>query len=308
MRERGRGMITLLQLKYFHELARTEHLTQTAQRLYLSQTALSSMIINMEKELDIRLFERTGRKLRLSQAGKTYLQYVDQALCALDNGRAALEDIKEQGEREVTLGMGSSHVWTPLLKAFRNRCPTLSIRQSNHTAQQMREKLDSMELDYAIASTEDFPQNDLEHAVFRQDKIYLCVPQSHPLAMRTSVSMAELAGESFIGLSSGVPFRRFCDAMFERCGLPCNVILECDYTVRAQLIEAGFGVALTTGTAYDAGLLLPNVHIPLSDECARRTMALIWNPRKYRTRAATTFRDFCIRFYQDRDQPAPPQQ
>ena len=71
-------MITLLQLDYFRRLAATEHITQTAKELFISQTALSSMIISLEKELGVQLFDRSKRSIRLNQAGKLYLQYVDE--------------------------------------------------------------------------------------------------------------------------------------------------------------------------------------------------------------------------------------
>ena len=63
-------MITLLQLDYFRRLAATEHITQTAKDLFISQTALSSMIISLEKELGVQLFDRSKRSIRLNQAGK----------------------------------------------------------------------------------------------------------------------------------------------------------------------------------------------------------------------------------------------
>ena len=100
-------MITLLQLEYFRKLAATEHITQTAKELYISQTALSSMIIGLEKELGAQLFERSKRSIRLNEAGRTYLKYVDQIFTAMDNGRAALRDMTESREKEVSIAVGS---------------------------------------------------------------------------------------------------------------------------------------------------------------------------------------------------------
>ena len=65
-------MITLQQLHYFRELADSGHLTRTAQKLYITQAALSNTIANLERQLGIKLFERVGRGLRLSRAGELY--------------------------------------------------------------------------------------------------------------------------------------------------------------------------------------------------------------------------------------------
>jgi len=93
-------MITLLQLDYFRKLAATEHITQTAKELYISQTALSSMIIGLEKELGVQLFDRSKRSIRLNQAGKLYLQYVNEVFAALDNGISALQELTETAEKQ----------------------------------------------------------------------------------------------------------------------------------------------------------------------------------------------------------------
>ena len=65
-------MVTLQQLRYFRELAATGHLTQTAERLYITQTTLSNTIINLEKQLGVKLFDRVGRTLQLNEAGRLY--------------------------------------------------------------------------------------------------------------------------------------------------------------------------------------------------------------------------------------------
>lgn len=86
-------MITLLQLRYFQALAKSEKVTQTAKELYISQAALSSMIISLERELGTPLFERSRRSVRLNEAGRTYLRYVNEVFLALDNGAAALKGL-----------------------------------------------------------------------------------------------------------------------------------------------------------------------------------------------------------------------
>ena len=76
-------MITLLQLDYFRKLAAVEHITKTAQELRISQTALSSMIINLERELGVQLFDRSKRTIRLNDAGRLYLKYVNDVFTAV---------------------------------------------------------------------------------------------------------------------------------------------------------------------------------------------------------------------------------
>ena len=101
-------MITLLQLDYFRRLAASEHITATAKELFISQTALSSMIISLERELGVQLFDRSRRSIRLNAAGRTYLGYVNQVFAALDNGLAAIKDLEDTREQQVSMAVGSS--------------------------------------------------------------------------------------------------------------------------------------------------------------------------------------------------------
>ena len=134
-------MITLLQLEYFRKLAEKEHMTQTAQELHITQTALSYMIINLEKELGVQLFNRSKRTIRLNDAGRLYLNYVNDIFMALKNGQAALQDIHALQESSIRLATGTSSVWSPLFHDFCKVYPQHSLKQSNNTIPQMEEAL-----------------------------------------------------------------------------------------------------------------------------------------------------------------------
>ena len=289
-------MITLLQLDYFRKLAVTEHITQTAKELYISQTALSSMIIGLEKELGVQLFDRSKRSIRLNQAGKLYLQYVNDVFAALDNGRSALQELTEQTEKQVSIAMGTSQVWLPMVRDFRKRYPECAIKQQNKTLEELIDSLRSMKTDFVIASTDEIPDTNLEHVFLKKDSVYLCVPKTHRLAGRESVYLKELENEPYIDLPAGTPWRAYCAHLFKQAGVNIRTVLECDYSIRAALIESEFGVALTSASAYEVDMFQPNCYIPIADEFAYREMALFWNPKKYMSKAAHSFREFCASY------------
>lgn len=294
-------MITLLQLDYFRRLAATEHITQTAKDLFISQTALSSMIISLEKELGVQLFDRSKRSIRLNQAGKLYLQYVDDMFAALNNGRNALQDLVEAGEKQVSLAVGASQVWLPMLRDFRKQFPDYTIKQQNLTLDALLEALRTMKTDYIIASPAELPDQDLDHVFLRKDRVFLCVPQNHPWVGREFIYLKELDGQPYIGLSVGSPWRAFCMQLFKQAGIRVNTVLECDYSLRGPLIEAGFGVSLTSATVFEIDMLKPNCYIPIADEFAYRELSLFWNSKKHMSKAALDFRDFCAAYWSKQD-------
>lgn len=290
-------MITLLQLEYFARLCKTQHITQTAKELYISQTALSSMIIGLEKELGVRLFDREGRSIRLNAAGETYYKYVEEALTAIENGQRALQAYQSAKQSEISLAVGSSLVWLPMLHAFHSDHPNYTVRQFNWSLTKLQSGLQKSEVDFVIAGLDDFPHDQLEWVELLEDRSYLCVSPLHALAERESVRMEELRNESFISLTDDSPWRKFCNKIFECAGFPCHIVLECDYSLRASLIESNFGVALTSESARAVDLLKPNRYIPIEDDYTRRKMALFWNKRNQMTEAAREFREFCPAYY-----------
>ena len=292
-------MITLLQLDYFRKLAVTEHITQTAKELYISQTALSSMIIGLEKELGVQLFDRSKRSIHLNQAGKLYLKYVNDIFSALENGRNALTDLNDSVEKQVSLAMGTSQAWLPMIHDFRKQFPDYAIKQHNMALDGLISSLENMSIDFVIAGTEDLAGHGFDHIFLKNDLIYLCVARTHRLAGQESVYLRELANESFISLPAGTPWAEYCSRLVLQGGLNIKPVLECDYTIRASLIDSEFGVGLTSETAYQVDMLKPNKYVRIADEFAHREMALFWNPKKYMSRAGCDFRDFCSNYWKD---------
>src|SRR5579875_959834 len=127
----------LLQLRYFQTVARHEHMTQAAQKLYISQSSLSKTIAHLERELGVTLFDRQGRQIRLNQYGKVFLRRVEQAFAALEDGRRELVDLIEQERERVVLASMSVYLLPGLLQAFREHHPGISIRLFSNPRQEI---------------------------------------------------------------------------------------------------------------------------------------------------------------------------
>ena len=288
-------MITLQQLRYFREVAKNGHLTRTAENLYITQTTLSNTIIKMERQLGVKLFEHVGRNLHLSEVGEQYYKYVNEALIALDNAQAVIADRKEDNQQSVSVAMTSSNVWSDLIYNFRAEHSDYNIRQIGCEDTLFRGMLLNQEIDFVITGLDDLSLSGLKYRILREEKLYLCVAKDHPLATKEGVFLSDTVNDAFIGLPRNNGFRRFCDHLFEHSGLPCNIAMECDYTLRGKLVEAGFGVAITTHSFYSKKMLGPDIaYIPILDEFARRPIALVWNPNHYLGRASMDFRSYVI--------------
>lgn len=95
--------MNLKQLYYFKRLAETEHYTEAASSLFITQPSLSHAISELEKELGVALFARKGRNVKITQNGKRFLPYVEDALASLENGRMTLQKIATRTRRIFAL-------------------------------------------------------------------------------------------------------------------------------------------------------------------------------------------------------------
>ena len=94
----------LQQLKYFCEVAKREHVTRTAEKLFVSQSAISRAVTQLEGELGVPLFYRQGRAVVLSPYGRLFLERVTQALSILENGKRLLSEQTGEESGSVSLG------------------------------------------------------------------------------------------------------------------------------------------------------------------------------------------------------------
>ena len=101
----------LLQLRYFQALAKEEHMSRTAEKLYISQPSLSLTIKKLEKELGVPLFDRTGRSIRLNAYGSLFLRHVDEVFSALERGGNELRKMYGHYENQALIGIQTPYVW-----------------------------------------------------------------------------------------------------------------------------------------------------------------------------------------------------
>ena len=119
----------LLQLKYFRDAAITENFSQVAQKYYVPQSSISHTISRLEDELGLKLFTRSGRKVRLNEAGKAFYEEIDAALAKIEKGIRRVNNMKHN---TVRLSMLQGTVaMIPLISDFQKKNPDIEITFAN---------------------------------------------------------------------------------------------------------------------------------------------------------------------------------
>ena len=288
--------MNLQQLRYFVELAHTQHFTRAAERLCITQPSLSHAVTQLETELGVPLFERTGRATALTRYGDQFLTCVQQALTTLDEGVDALQRVA-RGEGLIRLGLlrtlGVEFV--PKLAArFLAANPDRDIRFTFNTGvtQQLLEGLLANRFDLVFCSQPPAELRLTAVPVSRQDLV-LIVPRSHPLASLHTVDLADTLPYPQVYFSKGSGMRDVVDRLFAQIGGVPQIAYETEEDqVIAGLVSQGFGISVVP---YMELLLRLDVKIlQISRPVWERNFYLVSNDKLYLPPAVRQFRQYVL--------------
>ena len=226
----------LLQLRYFHEVAQTQHMTNSAKRLGVAQPALTQAIRRLEGELDAKLFERVGRNIRLTPCGEALESKAAPLLAAFDEIPQAIAQAKGQERNTVRIDVEAATSMTvDAIAAFRATVPQAAfvINQANSEARwDVRVR--------TVASGGAAKQDARTSQVYRE-RICLAIPKEQ--AKGESICLADFADAPFVCLAGTRGFRGVCDELCLKAGFAPNVVFESDSPdVVRKFIALGLGV------------------------------------------------------------------
>jgi LysR family cyn operon transcriptional activator len=216
------------QLRYFLDIAETEHLTQSAENLFVTQSTLSHGLRQLEQELGVLLFDRLGRGLKLSQAGAEFRGYARRTLREIEAGRTALADLGQLHSGKLTIGAFPTFLNTVVpatLAAFNKEHPRVIIEVRDLRAGPIEDLLVRGDLDMGIAFHPAM-HAEVEVEPLFDEQMVLVVSQSHALSRRRNLTLRQLAGVPLALLPRTFATRLLIDSSFRQAGTEPNVSVE----------------------------------------------------------------------------------
>ena len=289
----------LRQIRYFIEAARLSHFTRAAERLHVAQPSLSQQIRGLERELGVRLFDRSGRGVSLTAAGEAFLVRAERMLAEAESARAEAQEFSGLLRGQVVIGALQSLVAVRLpaiLAAFNRLRPGVEVALREETTVQMLGLLAEGGLDLAFGHTTGVrvPSRITAEPLFDEDLV-LVVSAGHALAGRREVSLGELKDEPFVCYKEGSGIRATLEEACRSEGFEPRVAFECG-TLRA-LVAVGLGVAVVSrSTAEESG---PPVAVAEITPSLVRTVAVFRAKGRYLSPPADAF----LRFARERLSP-----
>lgn len=263
------------QLRYVCAIAETGSFSRAAERCQIAQPSLSQQVLKLEEELGAKLFDRLGRSVRLTEAGRGFLPHARSILNQMEAARACVADQVADVRGSVVAGVIPTiapYRMPAYAAAFAKAYPDARLRIVEETTPILVEELRSLSVDLAILALP-LRHKDLEVFALGTEPLYAVLPGDHAQAGAKSIALRELRGESFVMLRDGHCFRDLSIAACAHARVEPRIAFESDqFRSVLGMVAAGVGVSLVPAMAIDrnAGCR----YVRLSDARARRTIVV----------------------------------
>lgn len=274
---------SLRQLEVFLATARYENVTRAAQALAMSQSAASGSLRELESQFDVKLFDRRGKRLQLSELGQQLRPQAESLLAqarALEHALAG-EDVIGRLHVGATLTIGN-YIAVNMIADFRAQHPQADIVLRVANTETIAEQVASFELDMGLIEGE-LQHPDLDTVHWRRDELVVFAAPDHPLANTGALDDADLLGLPWIVREHGSGTRQTFDRAMHGILTDLHIAMELQHTEAIKrAVEAGLGVGCLSQVslidAFRRGSLVP---LPVPARDFRREWFLITHREKY---------------------------
>ena len=237
-------------LRAFCQTARLGSVSRAAEALYLTQPAVTLQLQALERELGVRLLERSGRRIALTREGQELYELARPLVEGLDGLDAAFRQRLgglDGGELHVAAGSSTILYLLPrIVEAFQAQHPDVRLSLHNVTGSAGLELLRSDAVDLAVGSMLDVPA-DLDYAPVYRFEPMLITPREHPLALRPELALQDLSPYGLILPPRRLTTYRMVDLVFQQNRVPYTVALEVGgWEVIKQYVAMGLGISIVT--------------------------------------------------------------
>jgi DNA-binding transcriptional LysR family regulator len=245
-------MLNFNQFRIFYYAAKNLNFTAAANELFITQPAVTVQIKSFEEFCNLKLFKKKGRKIYLTDEGRSLYQYAIKIFKFEKEIEAVIDDMRELKRGVLSLGTTKAYAryFMPLMiTTFHQNYPHIQIQLNEGSSLDMIHGLLSFKIEVAIiAKAEDNP--DVHFFPFSREEMALIVSRRHPLVRKKSVSFADLAAEPFIMKEKGSGTRKLVEELFETERCTPNILMETSNTeFIKQLVQRGEGISFVVKEA-----------------------------------------------------------
>tara|TARA_B110000971_G_scaffold219864_1_gene261985 strand:+ start:606 stop:1532 length:927 start_codon:yes stop_codon:yes gene_type:complete len=291
---------TLDQLRILHAISNEGSFKKAAEKLYISQPAVSLQVQNLERQLNTPLFYRDKRKARLTETGKLLIKYCDRILSLCEETCHALDELHTLQYGGLTIGASQTtgtYLMPRLIGIFRNKYPQIAVELQVHSTRKISWGIVNGNIDLAIVGGE-IPQElkkNLEVISYAEDELALILPLSHPFSSKEFIQKEDLYRLRFIALNTQSSIRNVIEHTLILHGIDSNYFkIEMELnSIEAikNAVNSGLGAAFVSVSAITKELELGMFHWAKIDGVTiNRTLSILLNPKRYYSNATQIFK------------------
>jgi len=267
-------------LAAFLEIADAGSFSAAAGRLHLSQPAISKRIAVLEQRLDSRLFDRIGRRVLLTEAGRLLLPYARRVREDLEDGRRALSHLSQHVQGRLTIGTSHHiglHRLPPVLKTFAHAHPDVDLDIQFMDSEVACQAVLGGKLELGVVTLPTEPLPGLESLRIWDDPLAVVVSPEHPLAKRKRVTLAELARHPAVLPDEATYTHRIIKAELAKHFVTPRVRLATNYLETLKmLVGIGLGWSVLPRSMLDGTVLA----LTVAGFAPRRSLGAVWHRKR----------------------------
>lgn len=289
----------LLQLKYFKTVAEKGKISEAAQALFISAPALSTSIARLEKELGIKLFDRSNNRIVLNRYGHILLRYVNQVFATLDCAKTELRQSAMLQQQHISIASVASTQWVDMITAFSQEYPHFTLLCTGITRAGLLSGEFSARHSFLLAAEDDVPEvfgDRLDSAFLFEDHPVVMVHKDHPIAGQKAVALEQLRNETLFLPLQDYPLFDHLAKLFANSGVPFPAGNAYSHLATQQMTAQGLGVAFATShTALGNPQQLR--YVPIADDYTPWRNRLYWRKNQTLTPDEECFKAFILNYY-----------
>lgn len=292
-------MLNFNQLRVFCQTARYLSCTRAAEKLYITQPAVTAQIKLLEDSCNLKLFKKKGRRIFLTDEGKTLYDYAAKVFEYEKEIEDLIDDLKELKRGMLRLGTSKSYAryFMPfLITSFRDAYPHIKIHLDEGSSLDMIHSLLDFKNEVAvIAKVEDNPE--ICFIPFSREELVLILAPEHPLAKKRYITLAELAGEPLIMKERGSATRKLVIALFDDNGISPEILMETgNAEFIKQLVQRGDGVSFIVKEAAAVELQEKKlVTVPIKGQRIFLDVSIAYLKKQHLSPSAQAFLDILLK-------------
>lgn len=246
------GGVYIMHLNLYHVFYVTvieKKFSKAAQKLYITQPSVSHSIKQLEEGLEVQLFIRTSKGVKITHEGQTLFDYIQPAFGLIDNAERKIAELKTLDSGHVTIGGSDStckHYLLPYVQTFQEKYPKIQIKLQHGSTPQIVDKLTSGMIDIGIIHMP-INQSQIQLTEFLNINSTFIVGKNHQDLANQTLSLEEMLNYPIITFSETSSSRRFLDQLFQKKGLIMKPDIEVgSVELLIECAKIGMGIAFVT--------------------------------------------------------------